>query len=217
MEYKKKADIRALTIENGMEYPSDEELLMMILGSGTKDCPVALLADKVSDVIFWSSREKLLNNLKDIKGMGEKKALQVVAALELGRRKNSSRGVRIGHPCDLVPYVKEYALRDKEYFLCVTLNGCREIMQIHVISVGTVNTSVVFPREVFAPALKESAAAVIVCHNHPSGKNEPSKADIETTERLLQASEAIGIPILDHIIIDRFGFYSFMEHGLLFT
>lgn len=213
----RKPDIREQTFRKGISFPNDEELLMLILGSGIKGCPVTSLARKVNSVIEESSTENLIQNLGAIKGMGKGKVLSVAAAVEFGRRKNCSTGVRICHPEDLIPYVQPYVLKKKEHFLCVTLNGNHEIIQVHLISVGTVDKSIIYPREVFAVALQESAAAIILCHNHPSGNSEPSKADIATTRKLLEASELIGVPVLDHIIINVNGYFSFMEHDLLFT
>lgn len=90
-------------------------------------------------------------------------------------------------------------------------------MQIRVASVGTINRTLVHPREIFSEALVENAAAMIVCHNHPSGSCEPSREDVETTQTLIEASRIIGISLLDHIILDRDSYFSFLEHGLLFT
>lgn len=217
MEFKEKPDIRELTLRNGLEFPNDEELVMMILGTGTKEFPVRSLARAVNNAVDESFGSDVLESLRRIKGMGDGKILQIAAALEYGRRKNDFMGNRITQPSDVVPFVANFALKKKEYFLGVTLNGSHEIIQIHVLSIGTVTSSVVYPREVFGVAMNENAAAIILCHNHPSGNIEPSETDIETTEKLLQASEIIGIPLLDHIVINTTSYYSFMEHGLLFT
>lgn len=216
MNMKIKPDIRELTLKYGLDYPNDEELLMLILGSGIKDCSVKNLARYVNDVIDVSTSEELLENLGKVKGMGHGRILQVAAAVELGRRKYQYSGLRISQALELVPFIKTYAMKAKEHFLCVTLNGNHEIIRINVVSVGTVNSSLIYPREVIELALKDKAAAIILSHNHPSGNLEPSNSDIETTKQLISAANVMGIPILDHIIITTGGYFSFLEHDLLF-
>ena len=115
----------------------------------------------------------------------------------------------------LIPYVNHFTMNDKEHFLAVTLDGGHNIIQTHVVSVGTVNRTLLHPREVFTEAIREKASAIILCHNHPSGNTDPSEEDIDTTENLVEVSQIVGIPILDHIIISRNGYFSFLEHKLL--
>lgn len=212
-----KPNIRELVLKHGLSYPSNEELIMLILGKGSKYCSIQSLSKKISMVINKSDYYEIIEKLLSIKGIGESKALSIAAALELGKRKNSHKNVIIKSPSDVVPFLKTFSMEKKEHFICVSLNGGHEIIQIRVISIGTINKTIVHPREIFCEALKENAAGIIVCHNHPSGNVEPSKEDVETTEKLIQASDIIGIPILDHIIIDKNSYFSFLEHGLLFT
>lgn len=212
-----KPNIRELTLKHGLNYPNDEELLMMILGSGIQNVPVNTLARRVKTVVDTSDRDDLIKNLGKIKGMGKSKALSVAAAIEFGKRQSASQGTVIAGPGDLIPYVQNFAIKTKEHFLSVTLDGHHKIIHVHVISVGTLNKTIVSPRDVFSPAITENASAVIVCHNHPSGNVEPSTHDIDTTFGLLEASKILGIPILDHIIIDSRSYFSFKEHCLVFT
>ena len=197
-------DIRELTLKHGIEYPSDIELVMMILGSGTKGIPVEKLSGQVVKTLARTNRESMIANLLQIKGMGAGKALAVAAAIELGRRRNNHKNVLL-----------KYSMQNQEHFLCVTLNGGHEIQQIRVVSVGTINQTIVHPREVFSEALMENAAAIIVAHNHPSGNCEPSDQDIKTTRTLAECSEFLGISLLDHIIFSRTSYYSFLEHDML--
>lgn len=216
MENKNKPDIRERTIENGLLYPTNVELLMLILGSGNKDMSVEVMAQKINDVLTDSNLEDVVENLLKVKGVGQGKALSVAAALELGRRHCSHLKAHIQSPEDILPYVQNYAMCGKEHFVMITLNGGHEIIKIHLISVGTVNKTIIHPREVFREAIKENASSIVICHNHPSGNCVPSDEDIETTKYLIEASNLIGIPILDHIIFDCDSYYSFLEHEFLF-
>ena len=219
-KYKRKTDkpnVREDALKYGMGYPLDEELLMLILGSGNKNMSVETMAKKIADTLDASDDEEVIKNLLALKGVGTAKALAIAAALELGKRRRNHLGAHIRTPDDIVPYVKHYAMSQKEHFLAITLNGGHDIIKIHVVSVGTVNQTIIHPREVFVDAIKENASAIILCHNHPSGKAIPSDKDIDTTRNLIEVSKIIGITILDHIIIDCESFFSFMENKLLFV
>ena len=211
-----KPDIREKSLKFGMSYPFDEELVMLILGSGSKQVPIEMMSEKIIDVLDCSDANDIVKNLMKIKGVGESKALAVAAALELGRRRSKHLRAPIKTPQDILSFVRNYSVSQKEHFLVVTLNGGHEIIQIHCVSVGTLNKTLIHPREVFELAIKEKAAAIILCHNHPSGNCNPSSEDIETTETLIEASFIMGIKILDHIIIDCENYFSFVEHNLLF-
>ena len=212
-----KPNIRELTLKHGISYPSDAELLMLILGSGTKDVSVDRLSKTVVRKLSETNCVNLIQTLLSIKGMGESKALAVAAAIEFGRRKNCHNTARIINPRDVVPFVRSYSMYQKEYFLTVTLNGGHEVIQIRVASVGTVSKAIVHPREIFSEAIKENAAAIIVCHNHPSGNCTPSDEDIKTTSVLMEAADILGIALLDHVIFDKTSYFSFVENGLLFN
>lgn len=212
---KEKPSVREKTLKYGLQYPDDEELVMLILGSGNKRMPVDMMSKKIIETIDSCNEDNVVKLLMNLKGVGKGKALAVAAALELGKRRSCYHGAHIKTPEDLIPFVKHYAMYTKEHFLAVILNGGHDIVKINVVSVGTINRTLIHPREVFGDAIRDNAAAIILCHNHPSGRLSPSNDDIETTEVLLEASKIIGIPILDHIIIDTEGYFSFLEAGLL--
>lgn len=216
--YKKnRLDVRERGLERGLTILYDEELLMLILGSGNRNMPVDAMAMKILEVLDEVEDTKIVGSLLKLKGIGSGKALAVAAALELGKRRSNHLRAPIRHPVDIISFVRNYAVSEKEHFLVVTLNGGHEIINIHCVTVGTLNKTLIHPREVFNLAIKDNAAAIIVCHNHPSGNCTPSNDDIETTQVLLQSSYIIGIDLLDHIIIDRENYYSFIEHDILFT
>ena len=187
-------DIRELTLANGISYPSDEELIMLILGRGIKGNPIAQLSDKVISAINASNDDNLMENLTAIPGMGDSRALAVSAAIELGRRRRGYLHSVVRNTKDIIQYVRQSSLEP---------------------SVGTVNRALIHPREVFASAVAEHASGIICCHNHPCNQCYPSDADIESTVQLQKASKILGISFLDHIIITRDSYFSFLEHGLL--
>jgi DNA repair protein RadC len=111
--------------------------------------------------------------------------------------------------------IRHYTDRKQEHFLAVTINGANEVLNVRVVSIGLIDSSQVHPREVFAEAVAERASGIIVAHNHPAGTLEPSPADIEATKQLKGAGEVVGIELLDHIIFNRVGYFSFLEAGKL--
>ena len=188
---------------------------MLILGSGTSNLPVEVMAEKIVEVLDDSDPADVVDNLLRLKGVGQGKALAVAAALELGKRRSSHLCAPVKSPSDVVPFVQNYAVSKKEHFLLVTLNGSHEIIQIHVISIGTLNRTLIHPREIYGTAIREDAAAIIVCHNHPSGNCEPSDEDIAVTHNLERVGEIMGIELLDHIIVCRESYFSFLDNKML--
>ena len=211
----KQPNIRELTLLNGISYPDDEELIMLILGKGTKNNPIETLAEKVTKTINSSNEEELIPNLKKIDGMGESRALIIAAALELGRRRRGILRSSINAPKDVIPFLQHYTLMPTEHFITVTVNGAKEILSTRVVSVGTINKALIHPREVFANAVSEYASGIICCHNHPCGQCYPSNADIDSTKILQKAAKILGIVFMDHIIITKEDYFSFLEHGML--
>ena len=150
-----KPNIRELVLKHGITFPSNEELIMLILGSGSGENSIKSISKKVSTILYDSAENEIVENLMKIKGMGSSKSLAIAAAIELGRRRNCHKNAVIKCPRDVVPFLKNYSMRTKEHFICVTLNGGHEIIQIRVVSVGTLNKTIVHPREIFSDALKE--------------------------------------------------------------
>src|SRR3712207_1301469 len=151
-------------------------------------------------------------------GVGEAKACIILAAVEFGKRlgrvRNPERPV-ISSPADVDGLLRgRIANLDRENFVAVLLNTRNEVIEFPLISVGTLSASLVHPREVFKPAIRASAASVVLAHNHPSGRVEASREDREVTERLAGAAKSIGIEVLDHVILGD-GYFSMREHGML--
>ncbi len=122
---------------------------------------------------------------------------------------------RITSAQNVYTLLHEYSTKEKEHFLLITLDGSSHIIEQRVIHIGTLNQSLVHPREVFRPAIQDNAAGIIISHNHPSGTLEASRADLQITQRLKEVSKLVGIELLDHVIISKEGYYSFSDEGLL--
>ena len=199
---------------------SDGELLGLLFGIGSREKTAVELAGEVISEAggLLGLYDVSVHELMEINGIGEAKACIILAAVELGRRlgqvRNPGRPV-ISSPADVDRLLRgRIANLDRENFVVVLLNTKNEVIETSTISVGTLSASLVHPREVFKPAIRASAASVILAHNHPSGKAEPSREDREVTARLAEAAEVLGIEVLDHVIVGD-GYFSMKEHGVL--
>jgi DNA repair protein RadC len=206
---------REKLLRKGPASLSDQELLAVLLGKGTHHTDVMKLAGRLAKVIDDKGLSVTAGDLQALDGVGAAKATLVLAALEFARRRIKPDGTKIETPADLLPHVRHYADRKQEHFLCASINGANEIINIRVVSIGLIDRAPVHPREVFADALADRASAVIVAHNHPAGSVEPSSADVEATRQLKAAGAVMGIALLDHIIFNRAAYFSFLEAGRL--
>jgi DNA repair protein RadC len=194
---------------------SDQELLAVLLGKGSAQMDVMTLAAKLARVLDEKGLGIRVEDLTGFDGVGEAKATLLLAAIEFARRRIKPEGLKISTPADVVPLIRHFADRKQEHFLSVTINGANEVLNVRVVSIGLIDRSPVHPREVFADALTDRASGIIVAHNHPAGSLEPSPSDIDATKQIKQAGEIVGIELLDHIIFNRKGYYSFLEEGRL--
>lgn len=204
-------------IKYGTEKLSNSELLAILLRSGKKGENVIELANKI---LKKFSSNKLSNlkfeDLKNYSGLGPAKACEIVACFELGKRLlKDKKAVLILSPEEIWKELKDIRARKKEHFVVFYLNVRNQIIEKEIVLFGTLNANLVHPREVFEPAIKNSAAQVIIAHNHPSGDVEPSVDDIGITKRLVESGKILGIEIIDHIIVSQSGFLSFKERKLL--
>ncbi|HJJ29271.1 MAG TPA: DNA repair protein RadC [Methanocorpusculum sp.] len=187
-----------------------EELIAILMGSGTQECDAIKLGGHIGNVLmantYKTAKEDLVWDAKKktgVKGVGPAKACVILAALELARRfppENERRAV-LHSTEDILPFLGQYRYDSQENVIVATLTGANEVIKIHPVTRGTVNQSQVHPREVFAPAIEDRAASIILIHNHPSGNLTPSPQDILITERIKQAGNILGIMLLDHLII----------------
>lgn len=204
---------REKLLARGARALSDQELLAILIGKGTPGMDVMMLAGKLVKVVDEKGLELHPDDLLQFDGVGDAKATLILAAIEFARRRIKPEGTRIETPADLLPQIRHYADRKQEHFISASINGANEVMNIRVVSIGLVDRTSVHPREVFADALSDRASGVIVAHNHPAGSLEPSAWDVEITKQLKAAGEVVGVALLDHIIFNRTGYYSFLESG----
>jgi DNA repair protein RadC len=199
----------------GVQALKNEELLSVLLGSGVRGKDVRQLSRELI-ALFEKEFDTLdLEGLCRIHGLGPAKASQILAAIELSRRYLIRGHRRIASAKDVYEELSEFGRKQQEYFLTITLDGASHIIATRTVFIGTLNQSMVHPREVFADAISDRAAGIIIAHNHPSGTLEASRADIQITQRLKEVSKLVGIELLDHVILSGDGFYSFSEEGLL--
>ena len=199
---------RERLLKLGSEALSSQEVLALILGRGVKGESVILTAQKLLSKFgnLKNLASASVEELTQIKGIGPAKAAQIKAAFELNRRLEDSSSevpeITVKSPDDAVKAAKNQLKgKKKEHFLVLCLDTRNHLININKVSIGSLDCSIVHPREVFKEAISSSAASVIFVHNHPSGDPTPSEDDIKLTKRLVEAGEIIGIEVLDHIII----------------
>jgi len=201
--------------KKGARALSDHELIAAIIGHGTPDRDVFSLAKDIAGLFSSQDGDVSYNDLVGVPGIGQSRAAQILASLELARRylRREEARTRIQCPADILQFVADLATKSQEHFVCITLNGANEVIEKRTITVGLLNHSLVHPREVFADAITDRAAAVICVHNHPSGSLEPSQQDLAITRQLKEAGDILGIRLLDHVIVARSGYTSLRERG----
>ena len=209
--------------ELGGTYLSNSELLAVLLGADSKDVSAMDMAGEIlnrcGDAHLEGLADLSLAELMSIKGIGRDKATKILAAVELSRRLSRTAGKAktiISCPDDAAEYAMSRLMNEqREHFAVILVNVKNHIISMPIISIGSLTASVVHPREVFKAAIKHTAAAMILVHNHPSGDPEPSREDIATTKRLVEVGKLMDIPVLDHIIIGRNRYASLKEKGVI--
>lgn len=195
----------------GAEALSDYELLMAIIGSGTQYADVTKLAREVQKLLKEKGSELAYEDLLSIKSLGPAKATNIMAGFELWRRQfEVSERPIIDSPEKAAEQLSDIRDKKQEYFVCLTLDGANRLIAKRIITIGTLTASLVHPREVFAEAISDRAASIIVAHNHPSGTLTPSSADSEVTQRLEEAGVVLGIKLVDHLIVSSSGHLSIL-------
>ena len=205
----------------GVDNLSNKELLAILIGSGTRELNAIELANKLLDFDFVNSQLLFatVEELMQIKGIGISKATRIVAGLELGKRLSMvDRYDQISYnsPQTVAEYFYSHYLQSStEEFVVLILDSKNKLIALETISVGTINSTIVHPREVFKGAIKRSANAIMLVHNHPSGDPTPSEEDIKITRRLAEVGQIVGIQVLDHIIVGKNRHVSLRERNIL--
>ena len=210
---------REKLIAKGAENLKDSELLAILLRTGKAGKNVIEIA---SQILSKYSKKRLLqmtyDDLSKISGIDSAKATTLLAAFELSKRAlevNDTNLPVINTAKDAAVQLTDMRDLKKEHFVVLYLNAKNQLVHKETISMGTLNANLVHPREVFEPALKYSAAQIIVAHNHPSGDPKPSEDDLEVTKRLTEAGKMMGIELMDHVIVSKNSHFSFKEEKLL--
>ncbi|MCA1063568.1 DNA repair protein RadC [Rossellomorea aquimaris] len=212
---------RERLIQSGAASLSNQELLAILLRTGTKSESVLQLSNRLLNHFDGLNllKDASLEEITETKGIGLAKAVQIMAAVEFGRRISNlafDDRYSIRSPEDGANYVmNDMRFLAQEHFVCLYLNTKNQVLHKQTIFIGSLNASIVHPREVFKEAFRRSAASIICIHNHPSGDPTPSREDIEVTKRLVECGRIIGIDILDHLIIGEKKFISLKEKGYL--
>lgn len=190
--------------KHGAAHLSDIELLRILIGSGNKQVSAHDIAKQVQKLLREKGSSISYRNLLSIKGMGPAKACEIIALFELGKRylMPADRPI-ISSTSDAVEQLNNIRDKKQEYFVVLTLDGANRLINNTIVFQGTLNQSLIHPREIFAQAIEDRAASIIVAHNHPNGSSEPSLEDIEITRKLKEAGKLLGIEVIDHIIVTK--------------
>lgn len=201
---------------------SDAELIAILIGSGTRDKSAVDVGKDILKSINYNLNELAKLAVKDLQkfdGIGEAKAITIVSALELGRRRKASEPMkREKITCSedayriMQPYLLDQAV---EQFWVILMNRANAVIKVHNISHGGISGTVADPKTIFKEALDKLASSLILVHNHPSGNLKPSEADIRLTKKLKEAGHTLDLPVLDHIIFADQGYFSFADEGIL--
>lgn len=207
-------------MKQGSEYVSNEELLAIILGTGTNNVSVKNLATEILKQFknVQNLKDANYEQLKRIKGIGDAKACSLLATIELGKRINQKvsniKDIKMPNVLSVFYYFR-YLIGNKkqEHFYCLYLDNKNKVIKEKLLFIGTINYSMIHPREIFKEAYLAGATSIICVHNHPSGNITPSENDKNITKKLIEAGNLLGVKLVDHIIISNDNYYSFLENG----
>ncbi len=200
----------------GLQTLSTQDLICVLLGSGTKIVSVNVLAQRITKLLEYTTPSELsIDMLLKIKGIGMAKACILLAAFELTERFRKERALSFSSPQTVASHLHELQSSQKEMLIGLYLNARYTLEHKEVLAVGSINQILIYPYEVFSPIKHYPVANIILVHNHPSGDPEASSDDLEFTKRMREAADILGITLIDHIILAKHGVYSCKEHGVL--
>ena len=195
---------------------SDFELLEVFIGNGSGASDVGYISRRVQKLLETGGSDAVtIDNLTAIKGVNTATAGKIIAAFELARRHLIRDNTPLRTQEDILGRLADIRGKQQEYFVALSLDGGQRLIAVRTISIGTLNAVIAHPREVFADAIADRAASIVVAHNHPSADANPSQKDIALTQQLAAAGQLLGITLRDHLIVTRTAHFSFQQHHLL--
>ncbi len=206
---------REKLLSSGPAVLSNVELVAILLGSGIQGKDVFSVARDILRIAQDGIEALNVETLMRIDGVGAARACTITAAVEFSRRFIMPVGIEVHNAREAILLVPELRGKKQENFITITLDGAHNVIRKRTVFIGTLNRSIVHPREIFADALTDRAASIVFIHNHPSGNTEPSASDIVLTRRLLRSAQILGIEVLDHIIVGKEDYFSFQSNNLL--
>ncbi len=209
---------REKLLDMGGESLTDEELLALVINTGTRKRDVLNVASDLTRKFSLQDLAKISDQeLMSLEGIGSAKVARIRAVCELGRRMHATHPVQrraIESVEDVIDEVREIVSRSQEYLVALYLNARQELLAKEIVAIGGLNVNMVKPREIFSPAVSLPCAHVVLSHNHPSGDVQPSDADVQFTQRMKEAAELLGFNLLDHVIVGQQGYFSFYQSGI---
>lgn len=206
---------REKMLRKGAAALSDFELLEVIIGSGTASADVGYIARRIQKLLQKGTVALNYQSLTEIKGVSTATASKILASLEITRRHLVRDVTPLRTQQDILARLADIRTKQQEYFVCLSLDGGQRLIAQRTITIGTLDTVIAHPREIFADAIADRAASVIIAHNHPSGEAKPSATDITLTQQLVAAGQLLGITLRDHIIVTKTEYFSCRQHHLL--
>lgn len=206
---------REKILKKGAQALSDFELLEVMIGSGNHKVDVSSIARQIQKQLNKSPDSLSYDALISIKGVSTATASKVLAALELAKRHLLRDIEPLQNLQDIVARLDDVRNKQQEYLVCLSLDGGQRLIAMRTITIGTLDSLLAHPREIFADAIADRAACIVVAHNHPSGKATPSQKDIALTQQLAAAGQLVGVTLRDHIVLTKTEYFSFRQHHLL--
>jgi DNA repair protein RadC len=199
----------------GVAALSDFELLEVMIGSGNSQADVGQIARQIQRLLQGGTESLSFEKLTELRGISTAQACKILSGLELAKRHlvRDIQPLRSQH--DILTRISDIRAKHQEYFICLSLDGGQRLISLRTVTIGTLDTVLAHPREVFSDPIVDRAASIIVAHNHPSGDPLPSNRDIMLTQQLAASGQLLGIPLRDHIIVTKTESYSFRQHHLL--
>ncbi len=194
---------------------SDFELIEVVIGNGTASADVSQIARQIQKLLQKSAATLGYEALTELHGVSVANAGKLLAALELAKRHLIKDTEPLRTMADIVARLDDIRTKQQEYLVALSLDGGQRLIAHRTITIGTLDTVLAHPREVFADAIVDRAASVVVAHNHPGGDPTPSQPDITLSQQLVAAGQLLGVPLRDHIIVSKTSYFSFRQHHLL--